>query len=326
LKSSSTYECTQNQCTQLFQNLNSFKKHTIKKHPIINSNTTNSSNINNDINTSLEVQNCTTQNLNAVDRMSHENESIQNNDSIPQKNHYNNCISLDTALTSFQDSALKFTISLISNSNFSRKNAFDIQRGIEESLIKPMVNLLNEFLKDTIKMPAMLSQFNKITSILSNPFEWCNSEYKLNNWLSENNLYEEARQFTINSETNLVYNSGEKIYGDNIAKGVLLPIKFQLKKYFEYNNNNNLNISLLNYEYLMSTSGDNLIKHFVHGKQWKEKVSLFNNKIVIPYFMYIDDFEINNQLGSHASVQSLAAIYYSFPLLDQSKLNTITFI
>ncbi|KAF0734378.1 Uncharacterized protein FWK35_00035140, partial [Aphis craccivora] len=168
------------------------------------------------------VQNCTTQNLNAVDRMSHENESIQNNDSIPQKNHYNNCISLDTALTSFQDSALKFTISLISNSNFSRKNAFDIQRGIEESLIKPMVNLLNEFLKDTIKMPAMLSQFNKITSILSNPFEWCNSEYKLNNWLSENNLYEEARQFTINSETNLVYNSGEKIYGDNIAKAALI--------------------------------------------------------------------------------------------------------
>jgi len=141
--------------------------------------------------------------------------------------------------------------------------------------------------------------------------------------LSENNLYEEARQFTINSETNLVYNSGETFYGDKIAKGVLLPIKFQLKKYFEFNNNNNLNTSLKHYEYLMNTSGDNLIKHYVHGKQWKEKVSLFNNKIVIPYFMYIDDFEINNPLGSHASVQSLAAIYYSFPLLDQSKLNNI---
>ncbi|CAI6376942.1 unnamed protein product [Macrosiphum euphorbiae] len=164
----------------------------MKKHPIINSNTTNTSNINNDINTSLEVQNCTTQNLNAVDRMPLENESIQNNNSIPQENHFNNCIPLATALTSFQDSALKFTISLISNNNFSRKNAFDIQRGIEESLIKPLVNLLNDFLKDTIELPAILSQFNKITSILSNPFEWCNSEYKLNNWLSENNLYEEA--------------------------------------------------------------------------------------------------------------------------------------
>jgi len=37
------------------------------------------------------------------------------------------------------------------------------------------------------------------------------------------------------------------------------------------------------------------------------------NKIVIPYFMYIDDFEINNPLGSHASVHSVSAIYDGFP-------------
>jgi len=35
--------------------------------------------------------------------------------------------------------------------------------------------------------------------------------------------------------------------------------------------------------------------------------------------MYIDDFEINNPLSSHASVHSISAIYYSFPLIDQSK-------
>ncbi|KAL4131365.1 hypothetical protein QTP88_008688 [Uroleucon formosanum] len=39
--------------------------------------------------------------------------------------------------------------------------------------------------------------------------------------------------------------------------------------------------------------------------------------------MYIDDFEINNPLGSHASVHSISAIYYSFPLSDQSKLLNI---
>lgn len=82
LKPSSTYKCTQNQCIQLFPNLNCFKKHTIKKHPIISSNITNTSNINNDINTSLEVlieeENCTTQNLNAVDSRFCENDCIQN--------------------------------------------------------------------------------------------------------------------------------------------------------------------------------------------------------------------------------------------------------
>jgi len=41
--------------------------------------------------------------------------------------------------------------------------------------------------------------------------------------------------------------------------------------------------------------------------------------------MYIDDFEINNPLGSHASVHSISAIYYSFPLSDQSQLKNIYF-
>lgn len=57
--------------------------------------------------------------------------------------------------------------------------------------------------------------------------------------------------------------------------------------------------------------------HFVQGPLWKEKIIPYNNKIVIPYFLYTDDFEVNNPLGL------LCAIYYSFPLFDQSKLSNI---
>lgn len=39
--------------------------------------------------------------------------------------------------------------------------------------------------------------------------------------------------------------------------------------------------------------------------------------------MYIDDFEVNNPLGSHSSVHTISAIYYSFSLSDQSKLINI---
>jgi len=74
----------------------------------------------------------------------------------------------------------------------------------------------------------------------------------------------------------------------------------------------------------MNSLNDNSsLKHFVQGSLRREKISQYQNKIVIPYFMYIDDFEVNNPLGSHASFHSLSAIYYSFPLLDQSKLSSI---
>jgi len=40
--------------------------------------------------------------------------------------------------------------------------------------------------------------------------------------------------------------------------------------------------------------------------------------------MYIDDFEINNPLGSKSMKHAVSAVYYSFPLNEQSsKLNNI---
>lgn len=40
--------------------------------------------------------------------------------------------------------------------------------------------------------------------------------------------------------------------------------------------------------------------------------------------MFMDDFEINNPLGSHAIFQSIAAIYYNFPFsINNSKLSNI---
>jgi len=50
----------------------------------------------------------------------------------------------------------------------------------------------------------------------------------------------------------------------------------------------------------------------------------YGNKTVIPFFLYIDDVEINNPLGSHATIQMISAIYYSFPVLENSsKLSNI---
>lgn len=58
----------------------------------------------------------------------------------------------------------------------------------------------------------------------------------------------------------------------------------------------------------------------------EKKKSQFEGKIVISYFLYIDDFEINNPLGSHANFQSITGIYYSFPLLKNNSRLSIIFL
>lgn len=50
------------------------------------------------------------------------------------------------------------------------------------------------------------------------------------------------------------------------------------------------------------------------------------NKIILPLFLYFDDFEVNNPLGSHAGCQKLGAVYVSLSCLPpelSSLLNNI---
>ncbi|XP_055377132.1 uncharacterized protein LOC129609225 [Condylostylus longicornis] len=66
------------------------------------------------------------------------------------------------------------------------------------------------------------------------------------------------------------------------------------------------------------------IHNFAQGRLWQEKKKLYSDKTTVPYFLYIDDFEINNPLGSHSGNQAITAIYFSFPTLECfSKLNDI---
>jgi len=92
------------------------------------------------------------------------------------------------------------------------------------------------------------------------------------------------------------------------TKCVILPLKFQLRKYFgapvvldSFVQHHNFLNSQTNYTNLLNSD------------LWKEKMLHFNkdDSLYIPYFLYFDDFEVNNPLGSHTS--PVLGVYYCFP-------------
>lgn len=48
----------------------------------------------------------------------------------------------------------------------------------------------------------------------------------------------------------------------------------------------------------------------------EQKKQMHPENILIPYFLYADDFSVNNDLGSKSSNQTLCNVYYSFPTLN----------
>ena len=53
----------------------------------------------------------------------------------------------------------------------------------------------------------------------------------------------------------------------------------------------------------------------MQGKLWQRKYGYLEDKIVLPIFIYYDDFEPGNAMGSHAGEQKLGGIYMSLPFL-----------
>lgn len=55
------------------------------------------------------------------------------------------------------------------------------------------------------------------------------------------------------------------------------------------------------------------IINIIQGEVWKKMENA--NHLNLPIIVYFDDFEINNPLGSHASIHKLGAVYLSLPFL-----------
>lgn len=131
---------------------------------------------------------------------------------------------------------------------------------------------------------------------------------------------DKVKEFVVNDEVRVMHKKGSLVADEKKITGVLMPLKFQFKTFFE--KDGLLEKTLKHIEYLQRQTK---LTNFIQGELWKSKVLMYPNKILLPYFIYIDDFEINNPLGSHSSKHSICNTYYSFPCLpvDESKLENI---
>lgn len=65
---------------------------------------------------------------------------------------------------------------------------------------------------------------------------------------------------------------------------------------------------------------------FIYSDLWKKKSKKFvdEGKLALPFFLYIDDCEMNNPLGSQAD--PLTMVYYSFPFLEKTQISLASVI
>ncbi|XP_061397590.1 uncharacterized protein LOC133333291 [Musca vetustissima] len=85
------------------------------------------------------------------------------------------------------------------------------------------------------------------------------------------------------------------------------------------------NLLLKMIDHMESLNKSSQFTNIVQGDMWKKKAAMYPNQLVIPYFLYSDDIELNNPLGAHSTTHTVTNFYFSFPVLpnEDTKLDHI---
>jgi hypothetical protein len=194
----------------------------------------------------------------------------------------------------------------------------------ESSLSKKLIGTIYDKVKNDILNP-ILEHFNDddVKDKIKNAYDKCSTFHKYKKELKMRKLMSEPTQKVIIEHTGFQFKNGCPHYGSIKEKVSLMPIRQQIQTFFELPT-----IFEQITENMTQLENDKTqLKNFVQGETWKKiKENFSKDDIVIPCFIYHDDFEPDNALGSNAGSNKIAAFYYSFPVIPQHLLSSPKYV
>lgn len=177
----------------------------------------------------------------------------------------------------------KFVLSLHNNNNFSRKDVLGIEESVKTFLIDPLLNTLIAFAAcNFLKNTVLYNTFHGLITSFRNPFKFFNTDHLLFKTLQDRNYLEKTEQFIIDKKISVMHKSGSLVAEKQKVTGVLMPLKFQFKKYFE--KDELLEKFLRHMEYLQCY---NKLTNFVQGDLWNKKKEMYPEKTLLPSILHL---------------------------------------
>lgn len=192
--------------------------------------------------------------------------------------------------------ALDFICELSSNMNIPRNYVFEIVDKFKSFFSAIILEGHSEFVKPFVSSVEQ-SNVEYYIQICKDPFRKVKTECRLDSILEKADL--------VGPLVPIDFAEKDK------ENGILMPLEFQFKKFFELPN-----VFQLTQNFANQVSKDTKISHFINSETWKHKIKSFKESdIVIPFHLFIDETQVNNALGSHRAKGLETCTYYSFPTI-----------
>lgn len=308
----SIFFCIEAQCNRNFPSLNSYRKHIRSKHS--KSDFAKPLKI-----TSRSSSNQLVNNLKSFFEQDDTDDKSESNDLylLPDETE-NHQTSLNNFKNLMLEKKLSFVCKLYSETTLTRKNVQQIIDMITELLRTPLKTF--EAVLDTVVLSDqekwLIKQFlDELKDIFCN-FE---SEHKRFKLLDQWEFFIRPVSYSVGQRMETAGN-GNIVMKSNFAQFV--PLSKVLKKFFSMPG-----VLFETLRYMETLKSKSEIENIVQTELWKQH--LLHSKdsdIVLPLYIYYDDYETGNPLGSHSGIHKLGAIYSSvacLPPQHQSNLDHI---
>lgn len=322
------FKCAEVGCYQQCSNWDSFRRHLNKFHIGTVDNTSYS------VSTIPEIlvpSISSNQNLHSDASHSNDPRDVDVNDNFSSSTHGSNpeVSSLDTFSVSeaslddqIKTYASSFICRMYSKSSLSRKI---VQEYIEDtsdflstSISKLSHDIVAELKSQNIDSNIIDAICLRLT-LLKDPFKNLHSEYLRLQFLEKLGLYIAPEPYVIGSDIFTKDINGKRVLELDKINGQFIRLRTVFKCFLELPNVFDVIMNSLN-----GTSNECLVADYIHGSHWQRKKVLFGEKLVIPVFIFYDDFEVDKEIGSHSA--KLGAVYIKIACLPaefQSSLDNI---
>ncbi|XP_008189357.1 uncharacterized protein LOC103311498, partial [Acyrthosiphon pisum] len=197
----------------------------------------------------------------------------------------------------------------------------EIVDGISDLFSSGIVSFLKNMVMPHLK-ECSISEKNEIDYLfdtLANPFFNFKTEYQRFKFFEDNNLFFKPKTIVIGHTIEKKNISGIDRQIMVPVQGHLLSMKQNLRLLFEFPG-----VFEAAFKYTeASTNQNQILSSFLNGTTWKSIKHKFSNKIVFPIFLYYDDVEIGNPLGSHSGIHKMGCVYYTIPAFPPEYLSTL---
>lgn len=293
------YPCASIMCGRTFSTLYSLKRHFFKNHSV--------------------------HNIGQVERQD-TSPIVYNTSENIEKQHTDNNIANDEQTFNIVDSndndndinrslCLRFVANLYCNNSVTRSLVQTIVSEVTEfvteignDVLPGWKNLISKYnISDEDAM-----QFNNLLKNLKAPFNGLQTEYLRLKFFKESGYF-----FAPICHTICEYQGPKRIKGrvqHSIQKCTLqlMPLRQMFKAVLELPDTF---ITINNYIETCETDNAEYINNILQGKLWRNICKSRGEKCIFPFYIYFDEFETGNPLGSRAGYNKLGAVYASFACL-----------